>query len=218
MLVDNPCPLCQHPTQWQATDQRPHVAPREYWHCPQCELVHVPARFHLTAAAEKALYDVHENDPSDVGYRNFLAQLISPLRQHLSADAEGLDFGCGPGPALVQMCNEQGFPCTGFDIYYANQPELLQQTYDFITSTEVFEHLRQPAEVIEQLLTCLRPRGLLGIMTKPWTAATDFARWHYANDPTHISFYQQQTFAFIAKRYSLKIVYQQANVCIWQRD
>lgn len=212
------CPLCQHVTEWLATDQRPHVAPREYWHCPQCQLVHVPAQFQLPPAAEKALYDVHENDPNDAGYRQFLAQLITPLSEHLQTGAQGLDYGCGPGPALMHMCHEQGFKCAGFDIYYANKPELLTQSYDFITSTEVFEHLRQPAEVLQLILSCLRPQGLLGIMTKPWTADTDFGRWHYANDPTHICFYHHSTLRFIAQKYALNIIYQHGSVCIWQRQ
>jgi hypothetical protein len=48
----------------------------------------------------------------DVGYRRFLSQLADPLLQRLACSTmsttttttyRGLDYGCGPGPALVGL-------------------------------------------------------------------------------------------------------------------
>ena len=48
---------------------------RYYLQCEQCLLVSVPQQFHLSSAAEKQVYDQHQNSPHDMGYREFLAKL-----------------------------------------------------------------------------------------------------------------------------------------------
>ena len=37
-------------------------------------------------------------------------------------------------------------------------------------------------------------------MTKLTDQVTDFANWHYKNDPTHVSFFSSKTFAYLAGR------------------
>ena len=59
--------------------------------------------------------------------------------ERLEAQSYGLDFGCGPGPTLSLMLEGQGHQLALFDIYYADNPLLLQGSYDFITGTEVVE-------------------------------------------------------------------------------
>ncbi|RRJ85390.1 class I SAM-dependent methyltransferase [Aestuariirhabdus litorea] len=169
---------------------------RHYLRCPHCQLVQVPARYHLSPEHEQAEYALHNNDPVDRGYRRFLSRLSVPLSERLSPGAEGLDFGCGPGPALAMMLEEQGFSMTLYDLYFADHPEHLCRQYDFITATEVVEHLSQPGQTLQALWSCLRPGGWLGLMTKMVTSEEAFARWHYIRDPTHIAFFSRETFIF----------------------
>ena len=49
--------------------------------------------------------------------------------------------------------------------------------------------------------------GLLGIMTQIYSPDIDYKKWWYKNDPTHIVFYQKETFDFIAEKYNLEILY-----------
>jgi len=211
-----PCPLCAAATALFFIKDREPLKGRHYELCQQCQLVHVPKVDQVSAAEEKAVYDSHENDPAQPGYRKFLSQVSTPMHARLPAHAEGLDFGSGPGPALPQMFAELGHTCVPYDLYYANHPERLQQTYDFITSTEVFEHLANPRAVIDTLLSCLKPGGLLGVMTQPWLSLERFKRWQYLNDATHISFYHQHTMQWLAAQYHLKLVYQHKAVFIFQ--
>ncbi|NUZ12141.1 methyltransferase domain-containing protein [Pseudoalteromonas sp. McH1-7] len=171
---------------------------RLYWQCQCCHLVMADPNSRLTPAQEKAIYDSHENDLEDAGYRRFLTRVSEPLIARLSKPSLGLDFGCGPGPLLAKMLEEAGHQVSLFDLYYANNPEVLKQQYDFIVSTEVVEHLSKPGQVLQQLLALLDCGQPLVLMTKLVIDKSRFANWHYKNDLTHISFFSQKTFAYFA--------------------
>lgn len=208
------CTLCGgHQIESWHRDRR-----RDYLRCADCELVFVPAAFHLDAVAEKAIYDQHENDPADVGYRRFLMRLAQPLLQRLPPQSTGLDFGCGPGPALATMLREAGHAVALYDKFYFPDAAALQQQYDFICATEVLEHLPDPRAVLDQLFTCLRPGGWLGIMTKRARDQAAFARWHYILDPTHICFFSDQTFVWIATHWGAQLHWQGNDVVLLQKN
>ena len=195
------CPLCVEPT----TAPYHRDRRRDYYQCATCKLVFVPPEQHLSATAEKAEYDKHQNSPHDTGYRRFLGRLFTPLLAKLEPNARGLDFGSGPGPTLSVMFAEQGHPMAIYDLFYAPDASVLTQIYDFITATEVVEHLAQPGKVLTQLAAQLAPGGYLGLMTKRVTSPEAFARWHYISDPTHISFFSEETFRWWAQKNSLVV-------------
>ena len=212
LLHDLNCPLCDHietPLFWQ--DAR-----RRYHRCDRCRLIFVDPDCRLNAAAEKAEYDLHENRPDDMGYRRFLARVADPLMTRLQAGSRGLDFGCGPGPALAAMLSEAGFATTTYDPYYAHYPDRLQQRYDFVCCTEAIEHFYRPGREWQQLLTLLRPGGWLAIMTKLARDQAAFANWHYKQDPTHVSFFSRETFLWLAARDGLGIEFIGADVILLQ--
>ncbi len=191
------CPLCLNQrTVFFFADPR-----RQYLRCAECHLVFVPAEQHLSVTAEKAVYDLHENSPDEPGYRRFLSRLADPLSDRLALGAEGLDYGCGPGPALPSLLQERGFTMQLYDPLFLDRPEPLTRQYDFITCTEVIEHFRHPRQDFDRLFAMLKPKGFLGIMTKLVIDAEAFARWHYKNDPTHISFFSRLTFRWLAEKY-----------------
>ena len=109
------------------------------------------ARLSSHAQEEKAQYDLHENDPHDLGYRKFLSRLTDPLLAKLPPHSYGLDYGCGPGPTLSVMMHEAGHSMALHDPIYHPNPDALSRSYQFITATEVFEHLHQPARDLDSL-------------------------------------------------------------------
>ncbi|ABM03878.1 Methyltransferase type 11 [Psychromonas ingrahamii 37] len=195
------CPLCSsNQTQFYFEDKN-----RCYFQCSRCELVFVPEEQRLNAVSEKAHYDQHENDPDDQGYRHFLSRLSLPLLERIDSDTAGLDFGCGPGPALAHMLREAGHNIALYDIYYQPDTDVLEKTYDFVTATEVIEHLYDPKNIWSQWLNLVKPGGWIGIMTKQVIDLEAFSRWHYKNDPTHVCFFSRATFRYLAERDKLKL-------------
>jgi hypothetical protein len=213
------CPLCQS----AAVSDFHEDARRRYLRCADCSLVFVPEQYFLSAAAEKAEYDLHENKPDDPGYRRFLSRVYEPMLRRIDPNCHGLDFGSGPGPTLSVMLAEAGHRMAIYDIFYADEGSVLERQYDFITTTEVVEHLRTPRQTLETVWSCLKPGGTLGIMTKlvidPPSSGEPhpFVTWHYKNDPTHICFYSAATFEWIADWLDAKLEFIEQDVIILEK-
>lgn len=212
------CPLCHHsPLELVVKETKGALVDREFWRCGECHLISVPPAFQIDDAEEKALYDLHENDSDDPSYRGFLNRIAQPLLKLLPKSALGLDFGSGPGPTLSNMLETAGHRCALYDKYYAADESVWDRQYDFITATEVFEHLREPAAVLESLLTHLQPHGYLALMTQRWISEDRFKNWQYRNDPTHIIFMHEQTCHWLAATYGMSIAYLAHGVVIFRK-
>lgn len=207
-----PCPLCNGNTAFFFEDEH-----RVYMRCEKCALVFVPAEFHLTLKEEKAQYDLHENNPDDSDYRQFLSRLSDPLLERLSPESIGLDFGCGSGPTLSVMLEEAGHQVALYDPFYHPSPNTLKTPYDFITATEVLEHLRQPRHDLVALWNCLCQSGWFGVMTKRAKDRKSFAKWHYKQDPTHVCFWSNSTFQWLADHWKAHLELIEPDVVLLQK-
>jgi SAM-dependent methyltransferase len=206
------CPLCGSPAEPFCRDRV-----RSYLRCPHCDLIFVPEQYHLKPDEEKARYDFHQNDPADSNYRNFLSRLFQPLEKKLGPGSHGLDFGCGPGPALSVMFEEAGHSCAVYDLHYADDPAVFDRQYDFLTCSETMEHLYRPRAEFERFLRLVKPGGWIGIMTRLHDEApVPFDRWHYKNDDTHVCFFSKQTFRTLEKTYALRREFHPGSVVLIQ--
>lgn len=174
----------------------------------------MPPSYYLSRAAERAEYDLHENALDDAGYRGFLSRLALPLLQRIPAAASGLDYGCGPAPALAQMLREAGCKVALYDSFYLPDERVLRPGYDFVCATEVVEHLHRPGAQLRQLWSLLRTGGWLGIMTKLVRNADAFSRWHYKNDPTHVCFFSIETWQWWARKMDAQLEIVGADVIL----
>ncbi|WP_298868576.1 class I SAM-dependent methyltransferase [uncultured Gimesia sp.] len=208
----NICPLCQI-----SGGAHFYEDDRTYFRCPSCQLVYVPPEQFLTSQAEKAVYDQHQNSPDDPGYRRFLGRLFEPMSQRLPLNSRGLDFGSGPGPTLSVMFEEAGHRMEIYDPFYAPDTKSLEHQYDFITATEVLEHLHHPRSELDQLWSCLKPNGSLGIMTKRVIDRKAFSTWHYKNDPTHVCFYSVETFQWLANYWCATFTIPENDVVVFTK-
>ena len=224
MTEGSTCPLCGSEKIELFLRERKKNNWRDFWICPQCALVFVPEGYHLSEEEEKARYLLHNNTPENKGYREFLSRILVPLKEVLPAPARGLDFGCGPGPVLAGMLREEGYETEIYDPFFANNPEVLQGQgqYDFITASEVAEHLRQPGEELKRLRRLLRPGGVLAVMTalRPGENSNEerdaFSQWFYTNDSTHISFFCETTMRWIARRWGGEIIRSSERVVLFR--
>lgn len=169
-----------------------------YWKCPHCEARFLDPAQRPSPAQEHAEYLRHQNDVEDEGYRRFLSKLAGPLNERLKPGASGLDYGCGPGPALASMLREAGHEMALYDPFFAPDTAPLSRTYDFVTCTETAEHFFDPATEFDRLGALLKPGGWLAVMTCFQTEDAKFANWQYRQDPTHVVFYREATLRHIA--------------------
>ncbi len=207
------CPVCEA----QSAHFFLTLGQRDYWCCESCQATFLdPARL-PDRDSELAHYRLHRNEPGDAGYRQFLARLAVPLLERLPAASRGLDYGCGPGPALAAMLREAGHEVALFDPFFQPDRDVLTRTYDFITCTEVIEHFHRPAEEFRKLDALLKPGGWLALMTELQADATRFADWHYPRDPTHVVFYRTATLRHLAARHGWQCEFPGRNVALLRK-
>jgi len=191
---------------------------RSYAHCRQCDLVFVLRQYLPSPQEEKARYDTHQNEVNDSRYRDFLSRLHKPLVEKLSVGMKGLDYGCGPGPALAHMFRESGFEMFTYDPIYAKDDQALNRSYDFITCTETAEHFHFPGNELKTLNGLLNPRGWLGVMTERLEDWNQFPQWYYKNDPTHVSFYSRTTFEWVARYFGWTPHFIERSVVLFENE
>ncbi len=208
------CPLCADK---KGSSHFHSDRQRDYYRCSHCHLIHVPHSQLLCLDAERAEYDKHQNSHGDAGYRKFLSRLFVPLNTRINPASKGLDFGSGPGPTLSLMFEEAGHKMSLFDPFYAPDKNVLNGHYDFITASEVVEHLHNPAKELGLLWSILKPGGWLGIMTKLALDRDAFSRWHYKSDPTHVCFFSSTTMDWLARQWQTAIVQIGKDVHLFQK-
>ena len=213
--MPEPCPLCQfNNSKLFYRDEQ-----RSYSRCPRCKLIFVSRNDLLSKKQEKARYDLHENNPEDEGYRNFLNQFLEPMIQRIGPPPlKGLDFGSGPDPVLSKMLEARGYDMTLYDPYYAQNPIVLEKKYDFVTCTETFEHFYHPGKEWELLYCLFKHGGWLGIMTQLVEDLQDFPDMHYITDMTHVTFYSRETFIYLAEKGNLHVEFEQDNLIFFQKQ
>ena len=217
-MENNSCPLCDsRETGLFCVRTDGGLGARDYLKCPACHLVFLSPEDRLGAEEEKKRYDSHQNDPADERYLKFLNQLAAPLSVRLTPGASGLDFGCGPGPAMSSLFRAEGHAMEDYDPLYRPRTELLGRPYDFVTCSEVVEHFYEPQREFLLLDGLLSQGSFLGVMTCILEEERAFDSWWYPRDPTHVSFYQKKTFEWIAAWRNWKIEFPAPNVAIFQK-
>ena len=211
--MNNACPLCETDSKeaFSRIDQR-------YLICPKCDLTFVNRNDVLVPAQEQLRYELHDNSIRSKGYLNFLYRLINPINNFVKDKTKnGLDFGSGPYPMLIELLNEEGFKnIKGFDPFFQNNLAVWNENYDFITCCEVLEHVNELKKTFENLLGHLNSGGFLivssGIAPEK---SKDRENWHYILDPTHISLFSEITIGWMAKKYDLTFEFLEKDLFIF---
>ena len=192
--MNKKCPLCFN----NADDFFQDI--QTYYRCPNCDGIFVDKEDFLQLEIEKKVYEQHNIDTSDEGYRNFVSPITQLITQEHTQDAKGLDFGAGRSCIISTVLKEKSFNVEDYDIFFHNKRELLEEKYNFISSCEVVEHFHQPHKEFEHLRDMLEKNGSLYLMTDLYDER-EFKTWYYKNDPTHVFFYTAKTFDYIKKEF-----------------
>lgn len=180
-----------------ASDKR-----RQFFLCPECLLIFVPERCHLTTAQERERYALHDNTVANAGYVRYLGEVAKVLDEHACYGASVLDYGCGEHAVLASILASKGYHCTPYDPLYVF-PERLNRTtgrYSAIILCEVIEHCRDVRKTIADVRDRVEENGTVLIRTQCYPEPPEsLPRWWYAQDPTHIAFFSTAALACVAR-------------------
>ena len=108
----------------------------DYWQCMLCKATMLdPVQF-ISSNKEKKHYLKHNNEINDTRYRTFVSNLIEPLKDKISIDDVGLDYGCGYAPALADILKKDGFNVELYDPFFFKNENIFFRKLNFITCSE----------------------------------------------------------------------------------
>jgi hypothetical protein len=176
-----------------------------FYYCSKCEYIFLDKKFYKSASDEKKQYDQHNNSLKNQGYVKMFEDFLDFSCENEKIKS-ALDFGSGPTPVFAELLKKRALQVDYYDKFYQPKKIYENKSYDLITSTEVFEHLEHPKEILKLLTNHLKKRGKIAIMTLFHTnKQDDFLKWWYRRDPTHIGFFRPKTFEFLAKETNLRV-------------
>ena len=212
----NSCKICSNATT-SIEDKKKSLY---YYRCLSCGFVSLDDTQRVDETREKKQYDQHNNSLENEGYvamfEEFIDLSIAPYIKNIQT---ALDFGSGPTPVFSELLKRRGLEVDIYDLFYAPKKVYETKSYDLITSTEVFEHLSKPLEVLELLTKHLNLQGYIVLMTKfPPKEDDAFLNWWYRRDPTHISFFTPKSFEIMAEKVGLKLLKTiNSNIAVFQK-
>lgn len=176
----------------------------KYFVCDSCDARLMDSKFRSSKKQEKKHYETHNNDVNDPRYQKFTSPITNYVLKNFTTDSIGLDFGSGTGPVISKVLQDLGYQINQYDPFFAEDPAVLENQYDYIVSCEVIEHFYNPFKEFERLKNLLKPNGKLICMTLLYGEGIEFENWYYKNDPTHVIFYSEKTVDFIKKMFKFE--------------
>ncbi|MCF6172329.1 MAG: class I SAM-dependent methyltransferase [Campylobacteraceae bacterium] len=199
------CIICNNTTKTLKDEAQKKI----YHCCPNCQAIMLDKSFLVDKNCENAQYDNHNNNFESLGY----VKMFEDFLDYFWDDFEkydiqnGLDFGSGPGVVLAEILKNRNFQIDTYDKFYQPNKIYKNKNYNLITSTEVFEHLQNPIEILTLFKKHLKKDGIIAIMTLFHdNNQENFLKWWYRRDPTHILFYTPKTFEILASMCGLNIL------------
>jgi hypothetical protein len=224
------CPMCDSENLFFEAEIKGFL----YEHCQDCDVVFSPQ---ITPQFLSKLYCDGFHGPEDGGPKAgwsknvlFLEPAFKRLPQNRGLQI--LDFGTGQS-LISGVLRKQGHKVIAVDLAPPLRPhpdrltgnlldlELQKSQFDLIFAFQVFEHLPRPKPVLYELLTLLKPGGLLLIHTDMETPERDEAglqNWWYAAPPDHCIFYRHKSFEIFLKNQPAKITWKDTKTVLIKKE
>lgn len=205
------CPLCKsNKTSIFSKDKK-----REYNKCKICTTIFVIPSYYMSEEDEIKRYSKHTNSINDDNYIKFLSRITDPIKKRVEKNDIGLDFGCGPGPILKCILKE--YQILEFDPYFKNDINIYSKKWNYVISTEVIEHLKNPYKVIEKIWNTITNNGYLFLMTQLYNNEIEFKSWYYKGDPTHIVFFTKDSFKWLGNKLDAEVKFIDKDIIILKK-
>ncbi|MCO5142186.1 MAG: class I SAM-dependent methyltransferase [Oligoflexia bacterium] len=178
----------------------------KYFLCEECDGVFLAPNLRLGLSKEKKRYELHQNKLDSPDYSSYLQSILDEVRPDLSSNKKYLDYGCGSERGLERFALKQELKVDSYDPIYEPEIIMVKNGYDGIFAIEVVEHFFEPKKEFLTMdsLICSGGSILLRTSLRP-EKETDFKRWWYRRDPTHVFFYSKKTFSYLADILGWKI-------------
>ncbi|MDO6677973.1 MULTISPECIES: methyltransferase domain-containing protein [unclassified Shewanella] len=206
------CPLCRYRAEFFLQDKK-----RAFYRCDQCGLVFANPQSHLMPAAQLQRYGRANKASKQKQLIQFIKPLLSQISAQQSGSLTGLNFGRVLDKASLDKIEHAGHRLYQYDPFVKADQQLFNQQYDFICCYRVLEHFQQPGKEWQLLSKLLKPGGWLAISTSLMTDLNHFSKWHFKNNPTHVSFYQQQTFEYLAQHSEFTLLFAAKELVLMQK-
>ncbi len=210
------CKICQSDTTVMGDSKKK----LSYYRCISCGFIYLDDKFIVDNEREKEKYDLHNNSFESIGYvemfEKFIEKAVEPYTQNIKTV---LEFGCGSGPVLAELLRDRSMEVDLYDLYFYPEKVYEGKKYDLITSTEVFEHLKEPLKILKMLTEHTAENGYIILMTKfPPADDKTFLAWWYRRDVTHISFFTPRSFEVMAEKVGLNVLEtMDNNIVVFQK-
>lgn len=181
----------------------------DYFKCSNCNFIQTEEPYWLEEAYSEAIAG------SDVGLlqRNITLSKVSSsiILNYYNHDAKFLDYGAGYG-VFVRLMRDLGFDFYWDDKYCKNifakglaAKEQENKSYELVTAFEVFEHLINPIDEIEQILKFSK-NILFSTELLPASNPKPNEWWYYSlKDGQHVSIYTSEALSVIAGKFNLNL-------------
>lgn len=179
----------------------------QYYSCGNCGFIQTEAPYWLDEAYSSA---IARSDIGIISRNTKLSSFCSALIP-MFYDYRGsfLDYGGGNG-MFVRMMRDSGFNFYWHDKYASNQfakgfesPQ--DERFSLVTAFEVFEHLPQPLEAIEDMFHYSDTLIFSTRLLPRWKIAPN--DWWYFTPDTgqHVSLYSRESLELIAKKFNVQL-------------
>lgn len=190
-----------------------------YHHCHDCRYCFQDPSQWPSLLEEIRHYQTHNNDPRDPRYCAYLRQSSQLLIDHKSAQQQRLlDYGCGPQATMPFVWGDEFKQIDAYDpLFYPDRSQLATH-YDAITCIEAIEHFFRITESLQDVDRLCNAGSLILFRSEFYEESKDLESWWYRRDPTHIGFLQEQSWDYIAQKFTWKIIAKsQGRVILFQK-
>lgn len=207
------CKICGEPSEFFDRAEILRKYDAAYFRCSACGFVQTETPYWLEEAYSSAIgrldTGIISRNLLTCRYTSSVLNLLYPRAKR------SLDFGAGHG-ILVRLMRDRGFDFYWYDLHASNDyaggfEHKDDNTYDFLTSFEVLEHLVDPITELDTMMNCA-PNVFLSTQLLPNPAPKISDWWYYC--PTggqHISFYSRESLLRIASRYGRTLLTNGSN-------